>query len=556
MVDKIANRYVIRRLIGQGGMADVYLAWDEVLSREVAIKVLREKLASDPLTLVRFLREASAARRLSHPNVVEIYDVGESSSLHYIVMEYIPGQTLKEMIARTGPMKASAAVNIMKQITSAIVQAHEKQIVHRDIKPQNILISRSGQLKITDFGIALAMDNLSMTRNNAVMGSAHYLAPESAAGLEPDYRVDIYSLGIVFFELLCGSVPFTGTSPAQIALKHMQDPLPPIQPYNETVTQAVENVVIKAAAKDPDERYQSAQELLDALDECMDPSHRNDKPLHLKTTALELPKNDAAPASSLEMTPSNLKPLSHAAPPKSFSWRLTLTAVSICLLVVVFIGYSLISLGIMPVSGMFGWYQVPTVSGLSQQEALDALAEVGFDPDRIRIEEVASDQVEPGKAQSTNVPAGQFVRGDDELVLKIAKGPTFLISDYTGLYLDDVKALFAQNGVTIPVQVSQQPASDTNPGVILSQSGLMAGDRIDPTGKQRISFTVSVYPSIVIDESWIGMDVYQAKEMLNEEGIAVSLRNVYGGSTVSDIDPPVGSTYTQEGSDSVVTLYY
>lgn len=233
MQDKIANRYAIKRLIGQGGMADVYLAYDEIMGREVAIKVLRTKLASDPQTLVRFIREASAARKLSHPNVVEIYDVGESGDLHYIVMEYINGMTLKELISRTGPVPAVQAVEIMKKLTSAVIEAHSRNIIHRDIKPQNVLVSKSGDLKIADFGIALAADSVTLTRNNAVMGSSHYLAPESAAGLIPDFRVDIYSLGIVFFELLTGSVPFTGPNPAAIALKHMQDPLPAIHPYNK-----------------------------------------------------------------------------------------------------------------------------------------------------------------------------------------------------------------------------------------------------------------------------------------------------------------------------------
>ena len=277
MLDTIANRYHIKSLIGQGGMADVYLAYDEIMNRPVAIKILRPKVADDSQAVVRFIREASAVRKLSHPNVVEVYDVGECGNLHYLVMEYIPGITLKELIAKSGKMSAPKAILMMKELTSAVAAAHKNNIIHRDIKPQNVLIHKNGQLKITDFGIAIAADSMDMTANQAIMGSSHYLAPESAAGLAPDYRVDIYALGIVFFELLCGSVPFTGTSPAAIALKHMQDPLPSILPYNETVTQAIENVVIKATAKNPDERYQSAQELLDALETCQNPEFKNVK---------------------------------------------------------------------------------------------------------------------------------------------------------------------------------------------------------------------------------------------------------------------------------------
>lgn len=556
MPDKIANRYVLGERIGQGGMADVYLAWDEVLGRQVAIKILREKLASDPQTLVRFLREASAARRLAHPNVVEIYDVGEVDHLHYLVMEYVPGQTLKDLIAASGPMPARRAIGIMKRLTSAIVQAHANQIVHRDIKPQNVLVRKDGVLKITDFGIALSMDNASMTHLEGVMGSAHYLAPESAAGLAPDYRVDIYSLGIVFFELLCGSVPFTGTSPAAIAIKHMQDPLPRIAPYNETVTRAIENVVIKAAAKNPDERYQSAQELLEALRSCTDPARKDEPLLQLKTQALELPSRNTDTTTSPDQTPSSLRPLSHISSPKHFSWRIALLASVIGVLTLALIGFALVSSGVVPVDGVFGWHQMPSVRGMSVESALSTLEAAGIDPARIRIEKVATDQVDTGLAQSTNVPAGQFVREADEVVLKVSKGPTFLVGDYSGYYLDDVKALFAQNGVTVPIEVEEKETSNTNPGIILEQSGHFEGERIDPSGKDPFHFVIAASPSILLDPTYIGMNVYEVKEILNEKGIAVSMKNVYGSDKVVSIDPPVGSVYTQEGSDSVVTLYY
>lgn len=191
-------------------MADVYLAQDLILSREVAIKILRQSLANDPMTLVRFQREASAASKLSHPNVVDIYDVGEADGYHYIVMEYIRGRTLKQLINQRGALDYHEAISIMKQLTSAIAKAHANHIIHRDIKPQNVLVKDDGTAKLTDFGIAIANDAVQLTYYNTVMGSAHYLAPETAQGKEPNEQIDIYSLGIVFYELLTGDVPFRG----------------------------------------------------------------------------------------------------------------------------------------------------------------------------------------------------------------------------------------------------------------------------------------------------------------------------------------------------------
>ncbi|MBF0578351.1 Stk1 family PASTA domain-containing Ser/Thr kinase [Erysipelotrichaceae bacterium RD49] len=557
MQDKIANRYAIKRLIGQGGMADVYLAYDEIMGRDVAIKVLRTKLANDQQTLVRFIREASAARKLSHPNVVEIYDVGESGDLHYIVMEYINGMTLKELISRTGPVPAAQAVEIMKKLTSAVIEAHSRNIIHRDIKPQNVLVSKTGDLKIADFGIALAADSITLTRNNAVMGSSHYLAPESAAGLIPDFRVDIYSLGIVFFELLTGSVPFTGPNPAAIALKHMQDPLPRISPYNKTVSHAVENVVIKAAAKNPAERYQSAAELLEAIEHCMDPDKQDVPLLELETKSLQLPTKNDGYITEMDLTPTNQKPLSHVdIVHHQFPLKLVIASSLIAILACGVAGYLLISTGITPIDGWFGWHQVPETEGLHTMEAIDKLNHAGIPADMIEVQEVANDQYDPGLATSTSVPAGSYIKEGNSLVLKVSKGPTFLVGDYSGQYLDDVKQLFANEGVNVQVEVLEQGNANINPGVILSQSGLEPGQRIDPDSQQTIHFVVSTYPTMTIDESYIGMDVEQAKEDLNQKGMAVNTKEIYGSDTVVDIDPPVGTLYTQEGSDSVITLYY
>ena len=264
----IAERYMIVSSLGEGGMADVYLAIDTILNREVAIKVLRGELSKDPVTLLRFQREANAVSKLNHPNVVDVYDVGEFEGRHYIVMEYVRGRTLKQLISQRGALHQEEAVNIMIQLTSAVQHAHENDIIHRDIKPQNVLVKDDGTVKITDFGIALAHDTVQLTQSDAVLGSAHYLAPETTRGETPSNQVDIYALGIVFYELLTGNVPFHGDNPVQIAMKHLREEIPSVRDFNPTLPQSVENIIIKATVKNRKLRYQSAKDMLYDLHRC------------------------------------------------------------------------------------------------------------------------------------------------------------------------------------------------------------------------------------------------------------------------------------------------
>ncbi len=558
-IPKMLNhRYRILSSLGQGGMAVVFLADDIVLKRQVAIKFLRTRFANDNEAVMRFFREAKAAKLLRHPNVVEIFDVGKSDGLAYIAMEYVKGKTLKEYIATHKPIPVEQAVEIMKKLTSAIIEAHANHIIHRDIKPQNVLISQFGDLKITDFGIAVTVEQkpTSATRNQAVMGSSHYLAPESATGAVPDYRVDIYALGIVFFELLCGSVPFNGKTAAAIAIKHMQDPLPNIQAYNPTVTQGVENVVIKATAKSPDERYQTAQEFMDALDHCLDPEMRYAKPLELKVKKIDFPnaKETSTPKVNHEIQPVP-DPITHIETPQKVSKRFMWLVGGIVGLCGLFVAISLMATGVFPINGWFGWHQVPIVTGLSQDQAIQVLVEAGIEPQDIYVEQVASDLVDPGYADSTNVVAGEYIK-DRPVTLRISKGPTFLIGDYSGQTLANVEKLFHDHNLNIIIDATQQGDANHVPGIILEQSGLAPGTRIDPSELETIRFVVSTYPTLTIDESYIGMDVDEAKEDLNNKGMAVLTRNLYGSQEVIDIDPPIGTTYTQDGSDSVITLYH
>lgn len=548
MIQQIANRYQILSLIGQGGMADVYRAKDKILDRIVAIKVLRSKLSEDPMILVRFQREASAASRLSHPNVVDIYDVGEFEGLHYIVMEYIRGRTLKQLIQQRGALHYNEAIDIMKQLTSAIAAAHQNHIIHRDIKPQNVLIKDDGTVKITDFGIAVANDSVQLTLNNAVMGSAHYLAPETAQGKEPSYQVDIYSLGIVFYELLTGSVPFTGQTPTEIAIKHLRVRIPYVRDFNPSIPQSVENIVLKATAKDPDQRYQYAQEMLYDLEHCRDLEYRNMQRIDI----------DDQPISHVEVKQGRVnveyeeqKPTAKKRKPRKSLWL----ALGISLAVILSAGtlFVLQANGIISIGSLFGQAVMPDVVNMEQEDALQALEEAGISKSQIKVEEEANDAVKKGYVISSNIKAGESVSDNEMVTLSVCKGPTFLVPDYTGQYISDVEEQLEEEGVNIKIEVEEKSMADTNPGYILEQKGLKVGSRIDPDEEHTITFVVATYPQVTISQDWIGQSYQSVYRELNAMGIAVVQSG--SGSTIVNVSPAIGSIYTQEGSNSYITLY-
>lgn len=258
----LANRYTILEHIGGGGMADVYRAHDKLLDRSVAVKVLRPQFTNDDEFVTRFRREAQAAARLSHPNIVNMYDVGRDEDTDYIVMEYISGETLKEKIQREGPLPVELAVRIAIEIAEALEHAHQNNLIHCDIKPHNILVTRSGRIKVTDFGIARAVTSATMTHTGTIIGSVHYFSPEQAKGGAIGAKSDIYSLGVVLYEMLTGQVPFTGETPVSIALKHLQEEPKALHEFNSGVPPLAEAVVLKAMAKEPEGRFESSTEMI------------------------------------------------------------------------------------------------------------------------------------------------------------------------------------------------------------------------------------------------------------------------------------------------------
>lgn len=256
------NRYEIREKIGEGGMAKVYKAKDHLLNRFVAVKVLKDEFTKNAEFVEKFKAEAAAAGSISHSNIVNIYDVGSQVNINYIVMEYLNGRTLKELIIQNGKLDYNRALDFGIQIGKALECAHKNNIIHRDIKPQNILVTDEGSIKVTDFGIAKATNSVTLTNSNKVIGSAHYFSPEQAKGSYVDARTDIYSLGVVIYEMVTGRVPYDAESPVSVALKHLQEPVVPPRYINSNVPEGLNNLILKAMEKDPIERYQNIKDML------------------------------------------------------------------------------------------------------------------------------------------------------------------------------------------------------------------------------------------------------------------------------------------------------
>jgi serine/threonine-protein kinase len=308
------GRYRIERKLGAGGMADVYLAEDQELGRRVAIKILNSRHGNDDQFIERFRREAKNAAALNHPNIVSIYDRGEAEDTYYIAMEFLDGRTLKELIIGRGAAPINVAIEYARQILSALRFAHRHGIVHRDIKPHNVLVDGEGRVKVTDFGIARAGTS-QMTETGSIVGTAHYLSPEQAKGGEVDQRSDLYSLGVVLYELLTGKTPFDGETPVEIAMKHLSTPPKPPSQLRPDIPRELDMVVMRALAKNPDERYQSADEMEGDLERVARGARVSATTADTATQVLRRPAAAAAAASATAATMIAPPPASAAPPP-------------------------------------------------------------------------------------------------------------------------------------------------------------------------------------------------------------------------------------------------
>ncbi len=496
---KINDRYQIIKSIGEGGMANVYLAYDTILDRDVAVKVLRGDLSNDEKFVRRFQREALSASSLSHPNIVEVYDVGEDNGQYFIVMEYIEGKNLKDLLKKRGKLTTTEVVDIMSQIADGLSVAHDSYIIHRDIKPQNIMILENGLVKITDFGIAMAMNATQLTQTNSVMGSVHYLPPEQASGKGSTLKSDIYSMGILMYELLVGELPYRGDNAVEIALKHLKEPLPSIRDELPDLPQAVENVILKSAAKNPKNRYNDAREMYEDLKTCLDES-RKDEPRY----EYEYPELDSdgkkftkqvesavameEDANKEDTSTVEIKEISDDEVKKENRILIVLAAIFVGLIVIV-------TTAIFLLPGVLEKKQtnIPDVSGLTTKEAIAKLNEKGFDVNDEQ-KEVSSPDIPAGKVVKTNPEAGSKRTKGTIVTLYVSTGDVkHEIEDYRGKNVYEVKGELEAYGLT--VNIEKRDVSEEDNAI----ENIVIGQDVAPGEFLRAGDYISLYiPNIVV----------------------------------------------------------
>ena len=470
---KINDRYQIIKSIGEGGMANVYLAYDTILDRNVAVKVLRGDLATDEKFVRRFQREALSASSLSHPNIVEVYDVGEDNGQYYIVMEYIEGCQLKQLLKKRGRLTLSEVIDIMLQITDGLSVAHDAYIIHRDIKPQNIMILDSGLVKITDFGIAMAMNSTQLTQTNSVMGSVHYLPPEQANGKGSTLQSDIYSMGILMYELLTGELPYKGDNAVEIALKHLKEKIPSVREKFPEIPQSVENIIIKATAKNPKNRYADARSMNEDLRTCLDDSRVNEAKIVLPYPEFEdnNKKKETKNKESKENIVKEVKTEDLTREKSDNKILITLSAIFTGIVVVI-----TCIIVFLPIITNQKEIKVPDVTGLELTEAIGKLQDEGF---KIADEqkETSSDEIPAGKVAKTNPMAGVKKTKGSEITLYISTGNAgFVMEDFTGKNYLTVKGTLEAYGVYVILE-KKDVDNVTDASVILDQS-VKAGEKV------------------------------------------------------------------------------
>ncbi|BCB03308.1 Stk1 family PASTA domain-containing Ser/Thr kinase [Bacillus sp. KH172YL63] len=570
---RISGRYRIIKLIGGGGMANVYLAHDVILDREVAIKMLRIDFANEEEFIKRFQREAQSATSLTHPNIVSIYDVGEEDDLYYIVMEYVHGMTLKQYIQQHSPVDVDKAIDIMKQLTLAMSHAHQNHIVHRDIKPHNILLDEEGNVKITDFGIAMALSATSITQTNSVLGSVHYLSPEQARGGMATKKSDIYSLGIVMFELLTGRLPFSGESAVSIALKHLQSETPSLKRWNPDIPQSVENIVLKATAKDPFRRYESLEEMDEDLSTALDSDRINEPkfavPLDDEATKAIPVITDQKAYSNLDDTivhqantdAVQTKPTPPVQNGKKKGKKKDATKTKSKKkwpIVIVSLFFLLILLGVAAVTlvpDLLGpkEIKVPDVTGKDMTKAVSMIVSDGFVVGETK--EQASDSVPEGQVIRTNPKAGRLANEGSAIDVYVSTGKAKLeVEDYTGKDFEEVASELEEAG--FKVEKEDEYSEDEAAGTILDQDP-SPGVEVVPE-ETTITLTVSKGQESFDLDSLEGFDQTALDKYEASKGINIIVQGQQFSSDVEEgrviSHKPVASTPIKKGDTVYVIM--
>ncbi|NLL02210.1 MAG: Stk1 family PASTA domain-containing Ser/Thr kinase [Mollicutes bacterium] len=551
---KINDRYQIMKTIGEGGMANVYLAYDVILERDVAVKVLRGDLSTDEKFVRRFQREALSASSLSHPNIVEVYDVGEDNGLYYIVMEYIEGKHLKQLLRRRGSLTVKEVIDIMLQITDGMAAAHDSYIIHRDIKPQNIMILENGLVKITDFGIAMALNGTQLTQTNSVMGSVHYLPPEQASGKGSTIQSDIYSMGILMYELLTGKLPYKGDNAVEIALKHLKESLPSIRKELPNLPQSIENIILKAAAKNPKNRYADAREMHDDIKTCLEESRQNEEPYVYKySESDETSKKERLIMEEVVPIKAKEKSKEKTEEGEIIAKQITEKDLKkkenkmLLILGVIFTGLIIITTSVvllLPKLTEAKDVIVPDVAGLTVSEAEDLLRKNGL---RVaaEIKTSTSDTIEEGKIVKSNPASGRIVKEGKEITLYQSSGEgTYELEDFTGRNYIEVRTILERvnNLFVVIVEEEVEDITQYSEGQIVRQDPA-PGTEVVPgdTVTLYIPDMTGVYPDFREEEySLADLEAFANKYNLNLK-IEYVQTDLYEVGAIIDQTPKAGT---------------
>ncbi|MDR0899454.1 MAG: Stk1 family PASTA domain-containing Ser/Thr kinase [Lactobacillaceae bacterium] len=524
-----ANRYLIKRPLGEGGMANVYLAEDLSTNQQVAIKTLRLDLQENPDFVRRFQREAQSASRLIHPNIVQVYDSGNYEGTQYLVMEYVEGIDLKTYIKKFFPIPYAQVVNIMEQILSAVSMAHNHGIVHRDLKPQNILIDSQGMVKITDFGIAVARSEFGMTQTNTVLGTIHYLSPEQVRGGTTSNKSDIYSLGIILYEMLAGRVPYEGENAVQIAMKHSNDEIPPLRNIDPNVPQPLENVIIRATAKNPDNRYLTAEDMANDLRTVLSPERAAETRLKFLNNDMEVTK--AIPVSELRQ--SMRTGLAEEAPQEISNKSKTVSGnrnnqrrkrgskMSKRNKIIAIVVGGLLLLGIAAIAAnMFGpkYITLDNYTNKSQASVQKVLVQNGLKVGT--VSKTTSKTIKKGYVISTDPKAGKRLKKGATVNLVVSNGnKKVAFGNYIGGVYTQVKRVLENQGYT--VKKTEEYSDSVPEGSIISQS-IDETKKVDPK-KTTVEFVVSKGTEVkkVAFGNYEGMVYSEVRQALEGQGYTV-----------------------------------
>lgn len=577
MIDKgylLGERYRILDTLGEGGMANVYLAEDIILQRKVAVKVLRLDLQKESQILARFQREALATSELSHPNIVSVLDVGTDHGLPYMVMEYVDGPDLKDYIRENSPLDLHEVIRIMDQILSAVALAHKHNVIHRDLKPQNILMDKRGNIKIADFGIAVALNQSSITQTNSVMGSVHYMSPEQTRGGLVTKQSDIYSVGIILYELITGKVPFNGDTPVSIALKHVQEEIPSIREKDPEVPQALENVVLRATAKDPRDRYESAQEMKNDLDTSLD-NDRGDEPVFVpdhggnndKTIILpafksvkkdngndDPPENPDPPA---EPDPQeNPKKGSFLATLKKHKWWWIFVGI-VAILIVCMMVFALDAKNSANKAAQ-GTVRIPDVTNLTEESAKNRLEKSGLELGKIHHRN--SDSIDAGRVINTKPNSGNSITRGKSVDLIISNGAGMAkVPDVTGQTYEAAVTKLQDMGFDV---VRENQISNTVPPDHVIDQSIAADVEVKPK-QTTITLIVSKgqppkpKPDMIKLKNLKNYSLKSAQDYAKENGLTLQISEKYSQNVekgmIMSMSPDPG-TKVEKGSTITISV--